>query len=371
MGSATAEVGPAVFIREQHRDLLTYFNSPECRPIAGCQDIRYDPDGFLYYTRFAHITSLQAQEEQFVRISHSGQTGTIFSASTRIPTLEMKIIPLKRGIESGIRAMTEIINDTKEGKQKKLSSIIGRAQTLLEVYALDFDSARLRGFGEVAQETTDLLQKSRLDPKRILDEEMARITAWLLKGSSGQDSRQRDNRLISLMALSAAHQHAHEKMKEISPTVLKYTAMRQALIFQRTRERKFFDEAVNWLRPHALAADVVFKYPEKPVANWGTEKAILSHVSYILRQPVVNPYKKSGQKAAAIIDEIATFLAANERQKIKDMGLFDGAFNIINKTFAGHASIYQHAKPDERSLGDLPKQLRAYQEQKIVDAVVE
>lgn len=350
MGQAVAETSPAVFIREHHQDLLTYFNSPECRPVAGCEDIRYDSDGFLYYRRFTHITPDQAQKEHYLRIDHSSPTGVLYlHPSAETPKLEVNVVRLTSGIESGIRTMDKVIQNTKEGKEKRLSAIVGRAQTLLEEYSLDYNSITPWDLGEAAAETMSLLKQAGLDPQRIVDAETAHITQWLLKGSLGQDSQHRKNRLISLMALSAAYHHAHEKMRDIPPTILKYTRMRRALIFERMEERKFFDEAVNWLRPHALAADVVFKYPQKPVANWGTEKAILSHVSYILRQPRVNPYKKSGQKAAAIIDEIATFLAANERQKIKDLGLFDKAFNIINKTFAGHASIYQHAKPDERS----------------------
>ena len=215
---------------------------------------------------------------------------------------------------------------------------------LFDLFSEDFSTLTDVDLTNYQTETIRLLEHVGLNPKRTLDEETRLAEQWLMKGSGGRDSGDRRNPLIARTALSASLRRARDLYLGIKPTLKKYTDIREELLKERIRDRSWFYEARERLRPNALPATAVFN-PQKNVRNNGIEISMLQHLKNILRAPQVNPYRETGMEAAQYLDQILVFLDNDRRQEIVDRDLFAEAYQIVDSTFTNTNNAVVYPRP--------------------------
>lgn len=190
------------------------------------------------------------------------------------------------------------------------------------------------------RETYALLAEVGLDPNTVITEEKQRMSQWLIKGSFGKDRLGRRNRLISIMALTAAKRRAVERQRGLSYIEVKFVQGREALILEREFSRAIFEDVSNWLRPEALPAHEAFKYPKLSSRNIGIVKGLLGTLRFQLQQPHVKAYRTVGRQVEAILAEIVVLLEQNKRGEIVERGLFNQARTLLTEELEKHKDIY-------------------------------
>jgi hypothetical protein len=285
------------------------------RPLLG-SDAFVNNDGDIAYITYHDIPADLSFSPTFIPISQGSVHGEIYTREPEIRlSKEIRVNHVHGGDEKAIRNMDEILEGKKAQKAVQIQTIGKQAHRLFDLFTNDFASITDNQLSEAQQKTLDLLSKTKLNPHRVVDEETKRIEAWLIKGSSGEDSLGRRNKLIATMALSAAYRRALEEWKGVGPIRRKFATMREALIFERQVSRQSIDEVIHALRPEALPSHTLFKHPMATSTNEGIVLGMLGHLKFKLELSRVKPYRKFGHTAAQAISSVMEKLQENPQDR--------------------------------------------------------
>ena len=318
-------------------------------PKLGKTQARVDEAGTILYVTSYDLSGYDALPSGYVRIHGGGLSGTIYHHG-RAARDEIKGVRINHSesVEKAIAAMDHILSGpTAEGRN--LTIMGSRAHELLDLFELNFSALTEDELRQKKAETRDLLHLAHLDPDTV-DEEMKQIRAWVIKGSDGHDNyyksphKRRRNKLIAMIELSAAYRHAIQWYKDIHPTLLKFTAMREAFILERISDRTIFKESLAYLRPTALPASNPLTNPHSREYEVKSAIRILNTMRGRLHMPRVKPYRPAGIEADGYIAQIIQLLKAGDRQTIAEENLFEHAHGIIQTTLKEHAFLYRPAE---------------------------
>jgi hypothetical protein len=304
-------------------------------------EARVMQDGTIWYMTYRDLPKDRALPTTYIQISDTHPRGDIYAPHSRTTGFKELRINKLPDVETAIRAMDYILEREIGPETRQVTALAGRSHELLDLFSRAFDTITPEEFIQARQKTEHILHDVQLDPKTIINQEKQRITAWILKASTGQDSRERQNKLITIMALSAAYRHAVEKHMRIGPILGKFTQMREAFLFEREFDRAILTEVTDRLRPDALPGDIIFKHPDQPAdRHVGVLIGLLHTTRFQLRQPHAAPYMPAGREAATIIEKISQFVKDDKRQDILSGQLFSKAHTIITKVLADNQLIY-------------------------------
>jgi hypothetical protein len=311
-------------------------------------DARVMPDGAIWYTTYRDLPKDLALPPDYILISSSHPRGDIYARHSR--TTEFKELRINKvpDVETAIRAMDSVLEGQKKRETTQVTALAERAHKLLDLFSGELNTVTDEEFSHARQITEQLFKEVHLNPATIINDEKRRITAWLLKGSTGKDSLERPNRLITVMALSAAYRHATEKYKGIAPAIGKFTRMREALIFEREFDRTILAEVADRLGPEGLPANNIVIHPDYYSAGRrsGVLLGLLHTTRFQLLQPHAAPYMPAGREAAEIIEQMSTLLENHKLQDILSGHLFPKAHAIIANVLEDEK--HQYIYPDNK-----------------------
>lgn len=339
------------FIREENTPLVDYF--AKCRPLYGSA-VRYDRDGFVSYATWREIPSEIRKDgllpQEFIQISRLPPQAVIYAQYTRYQHfVELRINKVTAddgSIETAIRSVDHVL-EGESGKETFQVIVAGqRASNLLDLFkGRSFSDVKTDEFEAAQRQTYAFLADQKFDPGTIVETRKRRLTKWLIKGSLGKDSLGRRNKLITLMALSAAHRVATERQKGLSKIQKKFIRMREALIFEREFARDIFTEMVGLLE--TMPNHMIFRYPtRKPEDKQvGIIVGMLESLTFQLNQPHTRPYRSVGREAGKILAEMVRLLREGKREEITNQQLIKRARTLLKDALAEHKYIY----PPEKS----------------------
>ena len=305
-------------------------------------EARVMQDGTIWYMTYRDLPKDRALPTTYIQISDTHPRGDIYAPHSRTTGFKELRINKLPDVETAIRAMDYILEREIGPETRQVTALAGRSHELLDLFSRAFDTITPEEFIQARQKTEHILHDVQLDPKTIINREKQRITAWILKASTGQDSRERQNKLITIMALSAAYRHGIEQYSRIGIIQGKYIRMREALIFEREFSRAMLSDVSDLLAPSRLPASKLFRDIEHPAEQKQVSNilGLLHTMAFQLQQPHAAPYMPAGREAAETIVEITNLLCDNKRGEILTNQLFFKAHATITKVLADNQLIY-------------------------------
>ncbi|MCX6794105.1 MAG: hypothetical protein NTY06_03295, partial [Candidatus Gottesmanbacteria bacterium] len=171
-------------------------------------EARVMSDGTIWYATYRDLPKDQSLPLDYIQISSTKPRGDIYAPHSRTTGFKELRINKLPDVETAIRAMDHILEGQRSRETDHVTALAGRAHTLLDLFSEEFNTITDDQFVLARQKTEHILRDVHLNPDRIINLEKQRISAWILKASTGQDSLERYNKLITCMALSAAYRHA-------------------------------------------------------------------------------------------------------------------------------------------------------------------
>ncbi len=245
---------------------------------------------------------------------------------------------------AAIRNMDHIIIGILERDPRQAAVVQARVSKLLDLFR-DFSNISNRQFQQLQQNTYELLRHVGLDPDTVLDQERARMATLLLKGSGGHDTTGRINKLISLMALSAAFRRATLIEKGWPTRTVKFTQMREALVLTRNFDRAMFFDAAKVFRPRVVLAASLFQHPNKPAYDSGYLAGVVDNAVFQLDQTHLRPWRTVANQVIPIASQIRDLLRVDDRRTILTDELIERVHTPLAATLRDHQEIYPSLPP--------------------------
>lgn len=334
----------AFFIRTgPQKEMLSYLDK-FCRPLLG-SDVYTDVDGTIFFKTWKSLPKEKILPELYHNVSRLHPRADIFAPYTRYKLArELTVNEITKdggSVEAAIRSMDHVLEGTKGRETDQSQTVRDRSTSLLSKFSMDFSQMSQSDFTAQLAETERILASVKLNPNTVLDEEKKRMTEWLIKGSFGEDSQERRNWLIATGALQASLRRAIERRMRLNEIARKFLEMREALILERTFSREIFANVIDKVRPEAIPASVVFKFPDKPASRWNYGiTAILNTLMYQLSHPHVKAYRTVGREAAAQLKNIVDQINAGNRRVIVSENLFGKIHQLLTDELVKHAEVY-------------------------------
>lgn len=323
------------------------------RPLFGCQDVRVDGGGNIFYHTWRGLDKLDEGllSPNFIRISRVHPQADIYARHSRyesFSTLEVHQVTKDRGsVEAAIRSV-EYILEGERGREVAHAGVVrARAQQVFDLFNTSFRTLTREELGQAERETLQLMIRVGLNPATVEDELKRQMTASLLKGSLGQDSLQRRNYMIAAMRLSRAYRKASERERGVGAIASKFAGVREALIFAREMSREIFGETSDRLRPEALPAHMLFKYPEGRESQKGTLLGLLGTMRYGLTQVQVKTYRTAAIQVIPELDQVIALLKSGKRAEIASGGYFPRIHALLVAEYDKFRDIYPVAEPPD------------------------
>lgn len=333
----------------EQEERLAYLHE-SCTPLLG-SDVYADNEGTIFYTTWRYLPKENILPDLYIPISHTHPRADIFAARSRYEhareILVNRIDADDGSAEAAIRSMEHVLTGTFGRETEQAQAVQSRSRHLLSLFSTDFADMDHEDFRTQLAYTQTLLEKVKLNPATVLDEEKRRMAAWLLKGSLGKDSGERRNWLISTAALQAAYRRALERRFGLNVIARKFLEMREALVIERTFSREIFTDVAHRLRPEDMPAHTLFKNPDSKPTNVGIVHAILHSLVFQLEQPHVKTYRPVGRQAAANVSLAMEFLKRGDRRAIVERDLFGQTRQLLLDELDQRSRIY----PDREDAG--------------------
>lgn len=306
---------------------------------AYCND-----DGTIAYTTWRDLPQEALLSPKYVRVSWVHPQADIYAPFTRYQEhiqLVTHVVKKDGGrVEVAIRNMDHILESV-EGQEKEQAHVVRwRASELFDLFQKNFSDITPEEFEAKRAETYRRLQKARLNPDTVYNHEKKRMTYYLVKGSYGHDSTGRENWLISVGALSAAHRIAIERELGLGEIAGKFIRMREALVIIREFDRGMLEEVIGTIRPTNMPSHPLFTKPEQPPVNLGPTLGLLQTAIFKLSQTHVKPYRPAALEAIPALKEVQTLVGKNRRVEVMKRGLFATVHALLDTTLRDHVSIY-------------------------------
>lgn len=324
------------FVRQKNLDTEQYIRE-KTRPLFRAP-VFYDAEGFIYYFTYRNITDQGLLEPKFVQISKLHPQANIYAPYTTYPgKKELRPNRIAGGVEDAIQSVEHILEGTKGKETDQAQTVKTRAGELLGRFAeRNFSEITTEELEDYRQETYRLLQRQKFNPAMVIQEHKRRMGDWLVKGSFGHDTKGRRNKLISTMALVAAHRTAIVRQQGLGDIASKFAEILEALCFEREFDRTIFSDVMEKLRPDALPAHRLFKFPGAKADNTGIVIGILNTMRYQLEQPRVRYYKPIARQAEVLLTQAVDLLREDRRGDIVEADLFSQAYLLLQGGFEKH-----------------------------------
>ncbi len=325
----------AYFTRGEHSPTLEYLDTI-CQKLWG-SEARVGPEGDIYYITYRDLAKPQSGllPVDYVLVSRVSGHADIYAQHSQYEHFkELRINTVKKdggSVEAAIRAVDYILEGERGRETLQAVQLGKRAHELLDLFSGGFSAVSDEGFAEAQVKTYELLRKAHLDPDRVFNEEKQRISDWLMKASSGQDSQGRKNQLITVMALQAAYRHAIEKRKGIGLITRKFVAMREALIFERERDRDILESGMFDLHHNAIS---------RIRNDTPTLLKQLRALRYRLTLPLVKPYRPIGLQAEEMVTKTIRLLESGDFAELDASGLIPRVHTLLLDKLEEHRSVY-------------------------------
>ncbi len=344
---------PVFFERQDRKELGNHF--AKSRQLFGAE-IRFDTKGNIFFTTTRDVP-VEKLTSYVVKTNLPEQTN-IYAPNTRYNLLkEVRVHQItggNGGVETAIRAMDHILEGERGKESQQAEAVKERAGNLLDIFSINFSELTEGELAREQQETYALLVKVGFNPATVIAREKKKMAGWITKASFGEDGLGRRNKLITAMALTAAHRQAIQRQGTIGTIVSKFAQNREALIFEREFARAILSEVSFRILPEKVPGHTLFKYPDKLPTNVGIVLGIINTLKFQLEQPHVRPYRTIGLSAIEILTEIADLLKQNKRREIVEKGLFANAYKLIANGLNDNRDIYprkvEKAQPKEHQL---------------------
>lgn len=333
------------FVKKGEQQERLRFLKEKCRSLFGA-DVYYDQDGNISYFAWHGLPKEGFLPAKFIKVSREHPQAVIYAPHSRYDRFkELRVRHVRKddgSVETAIRSIDHILEGEKGRETAQAETVGHRAHELLDLFSTSFIEITEEELKEARGKTYAILAKVGLDPTTVEQEEKRKMTGWLIKGSFGKDSLGRRNRLITTMALSAAYRQAIERQKGIGTIVGKYVRIREALIFEREFSWAIFADVLDRLRPEALPAHRLFKFPERSFSqsDSGIVVGMINTMRFQLSQPHVKCYRTVGREAASILSKAVGLLGENNRREIVDQQLFTNVRGFLLEELERHRDIY-------------------------------
>ena len=334
-----------VYLRPLGQEGLAHYLEKKCRPLLG-SDAYCDAEGNIFYRTWRDLPREGFLPTKYVVISKLHPQADIYAPYTRYQDLKViRIHQVKKddgSVEAAIRSVDHTLEGERGKEKDQAAAVKYRATELLDLFGgKSFTEITEDEFKTERDKTYALLARVGLDPEAVVNQEKKRMTEWLTEASSGKDSIGRPNWLITTQALSAAHRRAIMRERGIGgPIIGKFVRMREALTFEREFCRTVLYEVADRLRPEAMPAHKLFKYPTSRPDNVGIVRGILNTMCFQLRQPHVKTYRTIGRQVEAILAEVGELLKQDKRAEIVQRGLFPQAYQLLLHELEKRQNIY-------------------------------
>jgi len=338
----------ACFVRKGRQEELAQ-EINQCRSLFG-SDVFYNNQGDIFYIIWRDLKKAPSFLE-YTLITRLHPQADIYAPHSRFQRFKEKIVCQvskdEGSVEAAIRSMDHILEE-EQGREMFQAKAVGRrAFELLDLFTISFSEITEEQFKQEQEKTIALLAQVGFNPDKVVNREKSKIGHWIVKGSFGQDSLGRRNKLISVMALQAAYRQAIERQKGVGGHIIgKFMRMREALIFEREFSRTIFEDVADRLRPEAMPSHQFFKYPYRPVdeRQFNIVKGLLGTMQFQLEQPRVKTYRTIAGQAKEILAEINSLLLEDRRFEIVDKNLFGEVRNLLVNELVLHQDIYSQRK---------------------------
>ncbi len=334
------------FVRRDDKEKLNYFKD-FCSPLWGEKNLRVDQYGHIFYATWRNLPKAGMMlPPDHVALSHLNPSADIYAQHSRHDRFSEvcvhEITDDGGSIEAAIRSVDYILLGEQTWELPQAQAIDRRTLALLDLFSGQFFDLSEDEWKQAQQNTQDLLKSVRLNPQTVISEEKKRIADWLTKASGGLDSLDRPNKLITLCALAAAHRQAIERQRKIGGITAKYIRMREVLLFEREASRAALTGVCEHLKPEALPAHCIFKYPDRqsrPSDDIGVIRLIYS-IEDRLKIPHAKPYRTSAQRAIPLLQEIVTHVSGGNRRIVGEKNLFEPIHQLLQENLDAYANIY-------------------------------
>ncbi len=314
----------AYFIASGEQEELRRYLSGFCYRLLDSDAYVSRQEGDIYYITWRDLPKDRILPQTFLPISKVGPRADIFAHRSRYrQTKHMVVHQIKEdggGVEVAIRAFDHILEGVSSKERDQADAVRERAYEVLDLFQKrPISEITAEEFAGAQRETYALLARARLDPQRLISRQKRQMVAWLLKGETGRDVRDRLNWLVSVGALQAAYRAALKRRLALDPIAIKYIEGREALLLTRTVCREVMTAVAKRLRDQALPSHVLFKFPGKIVE---VQQIVL--VGEMLRQMEselvtlvsVKPYKLAAHEAATYLSDARRLLGAGKRTEV-------------------------------------------------------
>lgn len=335
---------------QKRSDRLAYFDQ-ECFPLLGNPAVRVDKEGSISWLRWPEVEIPKSGiiPPAHHIISPQNPAADIYARFSRYTdAAEPTVQTIKKdggSIETAIRSCDYILFGNRIRQYRQVDAVAGKADELLSLYGMLFNSLSSERFEQNRLEVQALLQDVGLNWETIVSQHKKKMMFWLEKGSFGEDSLQRRNKLISLMALSAAAREAFERKRGLGKIEKKYLGIRQTVIDERIMVRGIFAEISDRFRPEAIPSSVIFRRPQwSHPYDWGILEGMMQHAKYLLKQAKTRTYRQAAQQAIALLDPAIWNIKQRNVQPIIEQNTFAWVKDILDKELEERKFIYKDAK---------------------------
>ena len=334
-----------VYLHPLEQERLAHYLEKKCRPLFGSAAY-CDAEGNIFYRTWSDLPREGFLPTEYVLVSKLHPQADICAPYTRYQGLKvMKIDQIKKdegSVEAAIRSVDHTLEGEKGKEKDQAAAVKYRTTELLDLFGgRSFTEITEDEFETERGKTYALLARVGLDPEAVGNQEKKKMTKWLIEASSGKDSIERPNWLITTQALSAAHRRAIMRERGIGgPIIGKFVRMREALTFEREFCRVIFQDVVDRLRPEAMPAHKLFKDPSSRLDNVGIVRGMINTMCFQLRQPHVKTYRVVGRQVEAILTELEELLKQGRRTEIVQRGLFPQAHKLLVDELEKRQDIY-------------------------------
>ncbi|OGY19314.1 MAG: hypothetical protein A3A65_04300 [Candidatus Chisholmbacteria bacterium RIFCSPLOWO2_01_FULL_49_14] len=195
-------------------------------------------------------------------------------------------------VEAAIRSVCYIL-EGQQHEERQAEVILQRTRYLIDFFQEhELSKVPLEQRRALQEETIAMLSDVGLDPESVELEVKMLMIFWTVKGSLGQDTRNRDNEMITEQALRAAQRRARQRKQAVLGNItLKYTPIGGAFALARTTARETMFEVGDEV-DRRLLPNVYLDNPEIPV--WKDIDHTIKKIdalSEMLEDVLVMPYR--------------------------------------------------------------------------------
>jgi hypothetical protein len=287
----------------------------------------------LYYLTYHFNPHVEENPKKFIYVAKENPSGDLFSSDMKQREIRVNRVTQ---LEIGIRQMDHILEKTRTKERGQLAALDSRAQELTQLFLMNFSTMTPKEFEQAQERTIELLAKAGLNPDRLINDEKTRITEWLVKASGGRDSLNRQNLLVSKLALDAVRFHIQDKLLGTNRTEEKFVTIREILIIEREKYRAILTHAMRRVQAPDLWPTRVYQNPEL----MGKTIAALINVNTQLDELHANPYRSAALHIKPHIFHLLFMIRNRRKQQEGTLDPIIEVSKIVNQTFDKTASEY-------------------------------